>query len=385
MKIIYFDCPTGIAGNMILGALIDAGLSEKHLKKELKKLALDGYQLKVSRQKSNGLSASFVEVKTKEQHHHRRLPDILKLIDKSKLDQEIKDNAKAIFKRLAQAEARVHGTSVNKVHFHEVGAVDAIVDIVGACIGFYALDIEEIYCSPLNVGKGTIEHTHGTLSVPSPATLELLKGIPFYSNGIRQELVTPTGAAIVTTLARNFGDIPRIKAISVGLGLGNHKLEKQANMLRVIIGEMQLQTEHDAVLEIEANIDDMDPKRYNNAIRQIIRAGALDCWISPILMKKERGAVKLSVLCELGDKDRILEAVFKSTTSFGTRMCLVTREKLKKSFRKVSTKHGKARVKHGCLGTKLVTISPEYEDYNRIAKKHHIPIQKVYNDIIKNL
>ncbi|MBU2546754.1 MAG: LarC family nickel insertion protein, partial [Gammaproteobacteria bacterium] len=158
MKIIYFDCPTGIAGNMILGALIDAGLSEKHLKKELKKLALDGYQLKVSRRKSNSLVATYVKVNTKEQHHHRRLPDILKLIDKSKLEKEIKENSKAIFKRLANAEAKAHGTSINKVHFHEVGAVDAIVDIVGACIGFYALDIEEIYCSPLNVGEGTIEH-----------------------------------------------------------------------------------------------------------------------------------------------------------------------------------------------------------------------------------
>ncbi|HVN66993.1 MAG TPA: nickel pincer cofactor biosynthesis protein LarC, partial [Candidatus Sulfotelmatobacter sp.] len=252
---------------------------------------------------------------------------------------------------LAEAEAKVHGIPVNKVHFHEVGAVDAIVDIVGACIGLEKLGIEKIYCSPLPNGKGRIVHAHGLLPNPAPATAELLKGIPTYSTGTKGELVTPTGAAIITTLAESFGDLPRLKVERIGYGAGSLDLP-QPNLLRVFIGEAELPTERDAILQIETNIDDMDPKNYDRAIARLMKAGALDASVQPIRMKKQRAAVKLEVLCRPEDKDKVLDAVFTATTTIGARIFLVKREKLRREIR-----HGN---KISYLGSQIKRIKPEY-------------------------
>lgn len=332
MKIAYFDCPSGISGNMILGALIDAGLDPVYLRKELSGLRLTAYSLRLKKIKKLGIAGTHLDVKVKEQQRHRGLKDIHSIIKKSKLSRTVKKLSSAIFRRLAEAEAKVHGIPVNKVHFHEVGAVDAIIDIVGACSGIEKLGIEKIYCSPLPSGKGKIVHAHGLLPNPAPAAAELLKGVPTYSAGIKGELVTPTGAAIITTLADSFGGLPRMKVESIGYGAGTMDLPIP-NLLRIFIGEAQIPAERDAVLQIETNIDDMNPKLYDRAIRNLMKAGALDASVQPIRMKKFREAVKLVVLCRPEDRGKILDAVFTETTTIGVRIYLVQREKLRREIR----------------------------------------------------
>ena len=357
MRVAYFDCPSGISGNMILGALLDIGLDKAYLIKELLKLQNPNFkiqnksQFQISKIKKMGIIGTYFNVKVEEELKHRNLRDILSIINKSKLSKPVKTLSSMIFRRLAEAEAKVHGVAVNKVHFHEVGAVDAIIDIVGACIGIEKLGIEKIYCSPLPNGRGKIIHAHGLLPNPAPAAAELIKGVPTYGIGIKGELVTPTGAAIITTLAESFGDIPRMEVENIGYGAGTINLPIP-NLLRVFIGEAQLPTEHDAILQIEANIDDMDPKFYDRAIRKLMKAGALDASVQPIRMKKRRAAVKLEVLCKPEDKDKILDAVFTETTTIGVRMFLARREKLKRVVR--------SKQKISYLGSEIKRIKPEF-------------------------
>jgi len=389
MKTAYFDCPSGISGNMILGALLDAGLDPNFLKREIGNLRLNvsvsaRYRLQIRKIKKHGISATYFNVEIKEREKQRNLKNILSLINKSKLSKNVKNLSSKIFRRLGEAEAKVHGVPISRVHFHEVGAVDAIIDIVGACIGLEYLGIEEIYCSPLPYGQGQIKHAHGILPNPAPATVELLKGIPTYGTEIKAELVTPTGAAIISTLAKGFGNIPKLSVDKIGYGAGLFKLPIP-NLLRIFIGETELKTEHDAILQIETNIDDMDPTAFPKIIAKLIKAGALDAYITPILMKKDRQAFSLNVLCQPSLKDKILEAIFTLTTTFGVRIYLVPREKLLRKYVSVNTHYGKARVKVGSIGSKTVTVSPEYEDYKKLAKKHHIPIQKAYQAVINNL
>lgn len=380
MKIAYFDSPSGISGNMILGALISAGLDKNYLSKELSKLPITHYSLLITRTKKHNIQGTHLDVKIKISSHHRHLKEILSIINKSKLSPTVKRLSSRIFKRLAEAEAKVHGTTINKVHFHEVGAIDAIVDIVGACIGIEKLGLEKISCSPLPNGKGKIVHAHGLLPNPAPAAAELLKGVPTYGVGIKGELVTPTGAAIITTLAESFGDIPRMEVSAIGYGAGTIDLPIP-NLLRIFIGEAEIPTERDAILQIETNIDDMDPKFYSKAIKALMKAGALDAYITPIEMKKRRKAVTFTILTVPEKREEVLNALFTQTTTFGVRIYLVSREKLARKFIKVKTKYGKATVKLGLLGSKLKTIAPEFEDYKRIARKHRIPITKAYRSI----
>jgi len=333
MRIAYFDAPSGLSGNMIIGALLDAGLELNYLKKQLSSIRVTRYALRVTKTKKRGLAGTYFNVILEKSSQQRSLPDILTIISRSKLSRSVKTSSSRIFKRLAESEAKVHGVPINKVHFHEVGAVDAIVDIVGACIGLEKLGIEKIYCSPLPNGKGKIVHAHGLLPNPAPAAAELLKGVPTYGTGIKGELVTPTGAAIITTLAESFGDLPRLKVEHIGYGAGSIDLPIP-NLLRVFIGEAELPTEHDAILQIEANIDDMDPKDYDRAIARLMKAGALDASVQPIRMKKQRAAVKLEVLCRPEDKDKVLDALFTETTTIGTRIFLVKREKLRREIRR---------------------------------------------------
>lgn len=384
MKIAYFDCSSGIAGNMILGALINAGLPVNYLKKELRKLPVTRYSLLVTKRKKHGIQGTHVEVKIKGKEKPRRLNEILQIIRKSKLSRNVKNLSSKIFNRLAEAEAKVHGEKVGQIHLHEVGAIDAMVDIIGAAIGLEKLGIQKIYCSPLPHGKGIIRHKHGTLPNPAPATAQLLKNVPTYGTHIKGELVTPTGAAIVTSLAKEFGDIPRMKVKDIGHGAGTTNLSIP-NLLRIFIGEAEIPSKRDAVLQIESNIDDMHPKVYPKVIAGLMKAGALDAYTIPVMIKKQRQGVTLVVLCAPKNRNPIITRIFDLTTTLGVRVFLVPREKLDRKFVKVKTKFGKAKVKLGLLGKELKTIAPEYEDYKRIAKKHHIPIQKAYGEIKRNL
>jgi uncharacterized protein (TIGR00299 family) protein len=350
MKIAYFDAPSGLSGNMIIGALLDAGLDFTYLKKELRKLRITNYELRITKTKKHGLAGTYFNVDIKEAKHHRNLPDILQIIKRSRLSASVKKASSLIFRRLGAAEAKVHGVAVNKVHFHEVGAIDAIVDIVGACIGLEKLGIEKVFCSPLPNGRGKIVHAHGLLPNPAPAAAELLKGVPTFGTGIKGELVTPTGAAIITTLADSFGDLPRLEVSSIGYGAGSIDLPIP-NLLRVFIGEAPLPAEHDAILEIETNIDDMDPKLYDRVIAKLMKAGALDASVQPIRMKKQRAAVKLQILARPEDKDKLLDALFTETTTIGARVYLVQRAKLTRVIR--------AGHKISYLGTQVKTIKRE--------------------------
>ncbi|MFH1386249.1 MAG: nickel pincer cofactor biosynthesis protein LarC [bacterium] len=409
MKIAYFDSPSGLSGNMIIGALLDAGLDKGYLINALGNLRLNvpacrqarsvssssfgnrevhslvsksHYNLVIHKTQKHNITGTYFNVDIKGSNHHRGLTDILKIIKQSRLSKNVKLLSSKIFQRLAEAEAAVHGVPINKIHFHEVGAVDAIIDIVGACIGLEKLGIEKIYCSPLPNGKGKIIHAHGLLPNPSPATAYLLKGVPIYGTGIKGELVTPTGAAIITTLASGFGDLPRLKVEAIGYGAGTIDLPIP-NLLRVFIGEAEIPAERDAVLLIETNIDDLAPKLYQKAIARVMRAGALDAYITPILMKKKRQAVLLSVLTEPEKKAIILEEIFDQTTTLGCRIFLVNREKLTRKFIKFKTKYGKATVKLGYLGDKLKVVAPEYENVKKISEKNHLPMEKAYKEIIK--
>ncbi len=383
MKIAYFDCSSGIAGNMVLGALVDAGLDADQLKNELRKLQISNYKFRISKVKRGLIRATYVDVKVKEEKHNRHLKDILAIIKKSRLSKNVKKLSSKIFKRLAEAEAKVHGVPIHKNHFHEVGAVDAIVDIVGTAIGLEKLGIEKVFCSPLPVGKGKIKHAHGILPIPAPATAELLKQVPIYNTGIKGELVTPTGAAIVTSIATGFEDIPRMKLEATGYGAGSEVYPPLSNLLRIHIGESLIPSERDAVIQIESSIDDMDPKLYSEVIAKLMKAGALDAYTIPVLMKKRRQGVNLVVLCTPENRHAIVTRIFDLTTTFGVRVYLVPREKLSRKFVRVKTKLGKARVKLGLLGKELKTVAPEFEDYKRIAKKHHIPIQKAYKETFR--
>jgi hypothetical protein len=387
MRTLYLDCSSGISGNMFLGALLDSGLPVDFLKNELRKLQITNdksqtnYKLQITKAKKHGVRAIHLEVKTKKQTKTRNLKDILAILGKSKLNSNTKQISSAIFKRLAEAEAKVHDIPINKVHFHEVGALDSIVDIVGAAIGLDYFGIEEIRTSPINVGSGRIKTSHGMLPIPAPATAELLKGFSIYNSAIRKELTTPTGAAIVSTLAKPADVMPRLKVQAIGNGAGTFNLAEQPNLLRIFIGESELPTEKDTVLQIETNIDDLDPRLYDKAIAALMKAGALDAFIGPIRMKKQRNAVQLVALCRPENKDRMLEALFDQTTTLGARVFVVQREKLKRKF--VKTRFGK--IKMGLLGERIKTIAFEPEDYLKLTKKHKVPIRKIYKEYFKEL
>ena len=292
MKIVYFDCFAGASGDMILGSLIDAGLSVEKLRSELAKLRLSHYELEVTNVTKRGLGGSQALVRIDDHHHHhhhRRLHDIEKIIENSELDQAVKQRSLKIFTRLAEAEAKVHRTTIDQIHFHEVGAMDAIIDVVGSVAGLAALGVEKICCSPLHVGSGTVECAHGTLPVPAPATAELIKGKPIYSTGVKGELLTPTGAAILTTLASEFGPMPPMTVEKIGYGAGTSD-PAIPNLLRLIIGESSDETqgyELERVAVAETNIDDMNPQIYDYLIQKMLEMGALDVFLVPMQMKKK--------------------------------------------------------------------------------------------------
>lgn len=381
MRIAYFDCFSGVSGDMILGALLDVGLPVEELRSGLSLLKLQGFELKAAKVRKGPFTGTKVDVMvTEERPPHRHLSDILDILEQGDLDEGTKEDAKRIFTRLAEAEAKVHGTRIEEVHFHEVGAIDAIVDVVGAAFGLRRLGIERLYASPLNLGSGFVEGAHGRLPVPAPGTLELLKGIPAYSSGIEAELTTPTGAAILSTVASCFGPLPRMTIQKIGYGAGTRDLTEQPNLLRLITGEAREAFEEDQIAVLEANIDDMNPQFFEPLMERLFEAGAFDVSFTPIIMKKSRPAVKLTVLADRSLAESLSALVLSESTTFGVRIYEVQRRKLRRETIEVKTRFGLVRVKCGFLGEKLLTSSPEYEDCKQIALSQKIPIGEVYEE-----
>jgi hypothetical protein len=381
MTLVYFDCFSGISGDMILGALVDAGVSIETLRSELEKLQLPGYEITALKVRRGGIAATKVHVclENKEQPA-RHLSDIRTLIQKSSLPSSVQAASIRIFGRLAEAEAEVHGTTPDHVHFHEVGAVDAIVDIVGSVIGLELLGITEVRSSPINLGSGTVTTAHGTLPVPAPATAELLKGVPSYGSPIPFELTTPTGAVILTTLGASFGPLPGMKVQTVAYGAGGRDLAGQPNVLRLMLGELDANYQEDSSIVVETNIDDMNPQVYDYVIEKLMQAGAHDVYLTPIIMKKGRPAILLSILTEKTRMDALLEVLFKETTSIGVRIREIGRKKLQREIREVETAYGKIRIKISSRGNEILTATPEYEDCRRIAEEKNIPLKQVMEE-----
>jgi uncharacterized protein (TIGR00299 family) protein len=390
MTTIYFDCFSGISGDMILGSLLDLGLSFEKLNAELAKLSVKNFSVSAKKVVKAGVSATKFDVEIGDEHAHRNLATIEKIIQDSKLFPEIKESAVKIFRRLAEAEAIVHGTSVDRVHFHEVGAVDAIVDIVGACIGFEALGVGQIYCSALNVGSGYVECAHGTMPVPAPATAELLRGLPIYSNQVTGELVTPTGAAIISTLARKFGGMPNLKIQKIGYGAGTKDFKGTANVVRAVQGDL-LETaasrggssSDTQVVVIEANIDDMNPQIYGHLQETLMALGALDVFASPVQMKKNRPGLLLTVIAPVDLQEALTSQIFEETTTIGVRFYLSQRRVLERDIIIVESEFGKIGVKVSRLNGKIVNFSPEYEDCRQAATRHTVPFKWVQSRVIQ--
>ena len=383
MKILYFDCFSGVSGNMILGAMVDAGIDIKALKKELKKLDLHSYSLKVSKVKRKGIKGTKVDVIVdKKKHlHHTHYKDIKRLIERSKLPEKIKEDSLSIFKNIAEAEAKIHRTSVDNVHFHEVGAVDSIVDVVGASICISLLNSDITLSSPINTGKGMVKTEHGLLPVPAPATTEMLKGFPSYSSDIEFELATPTGVGIITAMAKASNTIPVMKTNAIGYGAGSKDFSDSPNLLRIMIGEGYSPSEQDSITVIESNIDDMNPQFYDHIMNRIFDAGALDVFLTPIIMKKNRPAVKITLLSDNDNVNKLADILLKETTSFGLRMYKTERIKLEKEIKTVKTEYGSTKVKIGKKNGKIINIAPEYEDCKRIANERGISIREVYEKV----
>jgi hypothetical protein len=332
------------------------------------------------------MAATQARVKTEDQQKHRSLSTILEILKSSQLATPVRERASAIFQKLGEAESRVHDVPIEKIHFHEVGAVDAIVDIVGACIGFHALGIEKFACSPLNVGGGTAKMAHGVLPVPAPATANLLQGKPTYSNGVQRELVTPTGAAIVATLCDSFGPQPAMSVSAIGYGAGTADLEGQPNALRIMIGEAAEKSVpgyDQEITVIEANLDDMNPQIYGYFQEKALAAGALDVFTAPVQMKKNRPGTLLTVLCQPSDAQALMTLIFAETTTFGARTYIAQRRVLPRESVKVATKFGEVRVKLSRVNGRILHVAPEYDDCKKLAEEKNIPLQRVINEALR--
>ena len=386
MKCAYFDCFSGISGDMTLGALLDAGVSADHLRDELRGLNLPGWELSSEKVWKNGMAATYAKVGAQDTTTHRSLSTILSLIEKSALASGVKTRATAIFQKLGEAEAAVHDVPLEKIHFHEVGAIDAIIDIVGACIGFSALGIESFACSALNVGGGTAKMAHGVLPVPAPATARLLLGKPTYSNGVQKELVTPTGAAIVATLCSSFGPQPPMTVSAIGYGAGTADLEGQPNVLRLMVGEAaekRAASESETIRVLEANLDDMNPQIYGYFLEKALAAGALDVFSTPVQMKKNRPGMLVTVLCKPEDESKFHEIFFAETTTLGVRAYTAERRVLARQWETVHTNFGDVRIKVARLNGHIRQASPEFEDCRKLAEAKNVPLQRVMDEAMR--
>ncbi len=372
MKICYFDAFSGISGDMTVGALVDAGADWAALNKALQSLELDA-DFRIEKTTRKGISASKFSVHFTDQKKHRHLPHIEKIILNGNLSERARNDAIKIFHRLAEAEAKSHDLPVEKVHFHEVGAVDSISDIVGACVALDLLRIDEIRCSQINVGSGTVNTEHGVLPVPTPATTELLKDSPVYAAGPETELTTPTGAALITTLSSGFGPLPAVRVLSQGFGAGDKDFSQQANVLRVLIGEGTRAAESTTVAVLEANIDDCSPQVLGYAMERLFEAGALDVTLTPVFMKKNRPGTLVAVLASPETSEKLAAILFSETTTLGVRTYSAERRVLARHFAEVETAYGKIRVKYTDAGS----YAPEFEDCRNAAASHSVPLRTV--------
>lgn len=383
-RILYFDCYSGISGDMTLGALLDLGVDQQELFRQLSTLGVKGYQLKTARKQLNGIVGTDFDVvlNTKQSHHHRHLPEIKAIIENSKINQTAKDLAKRMFEVIARSEAKIHGKAINDIHFHEVGAIDSIIDIVGAAVCISLLKPDKVVCSPLHLGSGTIKCAHGYLPVPAPATVDILKGIPVYSTYIQGELVTPTGAAIIKTIATEFGPIPGMTILKTGYGTGKKEL-KIPNLLRVLFGKASDSSAEELVL-LETNIDDMNPEIYSYLLPLLMERGALDAYLTNIVMKKGRPGVILSVLCEPGDAESLEEIIFSETSTLGIRHFKPKRSCLDRVQSTIQTDLGPVIVKSAYKDGKHLKSAPEYEVCKKLARNKGIPLKEVYDRIISS-
>jgi pyridinium-3,5-bisthiocarboxylic acid mononucleotide nickel chelatase len=399
--IVYFDCFSGISGDMVLGALVDAGADLRAIETELRKLKLPGWAISAEKVQRQSLYATQVKVRTSgepakdsdamHQHahkynhaagaRHRGLTEIVNMIDAAGLAPRAAERAKKIFRRLGEAESHVHNMPIEKVHFHEVGAVDSIIDIVGAAIGFELLGIDEFACSSFDVGSGQVQTEHGLLPVPAPATVELLRGAPTHSSGIRRELVTPTGAAIATTLSTRYAEIPDMTLRAVGYGAGGADLAEKPNVLRLLIGE-RVESEVGEhwgapVTVIETNVDDMSPQIYGYFVERALTAGALDVFSTPAQMKKNRPGLLVTLLSETENVSRLIDLIFRETTTIGVRAYEVRRKTLAREIVSVETPFGEVRMKVAHMNGSILNATPEYDDCQRLAAQRGIPLKQV--------
>ena len=380
MRALYFDCFAGASGNMILGALIAAGVDSDDLKAELQKMDIPDFELELEIVDRSGIASTHVTVRVPKERGHRHLSDIEKIISGSALSETVKTRSTAIFRRLAEAEGKVHGISVEKVHFHEVGGMDAIIDVVGSCIGFEMLRIENFACSKIHLGSGFVEMSHGKFPVPPPAVAELLRGVPVYSTEVEGEPITPTGAAIISTLCDSYGSIPEMLVEDTAYGAGTRTYEKFPNALRILIGETageQTSTVSEQLILLQTNIDDASPQILGFVMERAFELGANDCWFTPIQMKKNRPATMLSVLCSEEKKHQITELIYRETTSLGVREQRLLRDALARQVIQVSTEYGSIDVKIGMLDGKIVNAMPEYDQVQEAAREHGVPFSKV--------
>ncbi len=380
MRIGYFDCFSGVSGDMILGSLVDAGLPLAELQAALEGLRVSGIQLSAETVKRGAFRGTLVRVSTEERGHpHRHLSDILRILEAADLPAEPRADASRIFQRLAEAEASAHGVAVEKIHFHEVGALDSIADIVGAAWGIRRLGVEAIHVSPINLGSGFITGAHGKMPVPAPGTAALLVGLPAYGSDIPAELTTPTGASILATLASGHGPMPAMTVERVAYGVGQREIAAQPNLLRLIIGSSAAGLDRDQIAVLEANIDDMNPQFFEPLLDRLFEAGALDVSLAPLVMKKSRPGSLLTVLSEPGDADRLAALVLAHSTTFGVRCRTASRWKRARDFVTATTPYGPVRIKRGWEGDRLSILTPEYEDCRRLALAAGVPIQVVYD------
>ncbi|HUK16352.1 MAG TPA: nickel pincer cofactor biosynthesis protein LarC [Bryobacteraceae bacterium] len=368
----YLDAFSGISGDMLVGALADAGADTDAIAAAVSSLNA-GAEVSFEKVKRNGIGATKYHVAAAETHTHRHLAHIVKMIEKGALVPRARQNAIAIFRRLGEAEAQVHQIAIEKVHFHEVGAVDSIADIVGAAVAFDLLDVDTIVCSPVNVGSGTVRAEHGVLPVPAPATALLLNGAPVYSRGPAVELTTPTGAAVAAALSQRFGPLPPMRISRTGFGAGTRDFPEHANVLRVILGEPTGADESLSVAVIEANIDDLNPQVLAYAMEKLLEFGALDVSLQPILMKKGRAGHLLRVIARPEDREALAQIVFSETSTFGLRIYAAERRVQARSWKEVNTQYGKVRVKVSSEGY----YAPEYEDCRKLALASGVALKHI--------
>ncbi len=379
MKIAYFDCPSGAAGDMIMGALVDAGVPFEALRAELRKLALPGWDLVRREVKRGAFRATKldVEIDPAAHRHERSLADIQAILDATPLDPEVKERARRVFVRLADAEAHVHGTSREAVHFHELGAVDAIIDVAGGVLALAMLGVGAVYVSALPLGGGFVEVAHGRMPVPGPGTAELLRGFPIVDTGVRAELVTPTGAAILTTLAQPALRLPAMVVSAIGYGAGTMDLPGTPNVLRCFIGESIGEAGAETIVQLETTIDDMSPQLYEPLMERLFEAGAVDVFLTPVVMKRSRPGTVLTALCPRERLDQLSRVIFEESSTIGLRWTEWQRATLPRETVTLPTTYGTIHFKVSRLEGRVVTVTPEFADVARIARDKALPVREV--------